>query len=159
MTSKLSQPVRDPIYDCTKQPIAIDGDTLARTSITYSAQTNGSATLLDPLNATSGSKTTIFVMGANSSQPFRWNTMALRMRMVFHKLADTTAAAQSTSSTDAATGTPQAMPYNSPSWNMVGALINQIKVSINDTEVWSSIPTSFLSDWTARLIRNHTYDG
>lgn len=158
MTSKLSQPVRDPIYDCTKQPIAIDGDTLARTSITYSAQTNGSATLLDPLNATSGSKTTIFVMGANSSQPFRWNTMALRMRMVFHKLADTTAAAQSTSSTDAATGTPQAMPYNSPSWNMVGALINQIKVSINDTEVWSSIPTSFLSDWTARLIRNHTYD-
>ena len=157
MTTKLTEPVQDHLYDSTKAPVAIDGDTIARTSTLYSAQTNGSASLADPLNNPTGSKTTLFVLGANSSQPFRWSTMMLRMKMVFHQLGNTAAAAPSTSN---ATGSTPATanPYNAPSWNMTGAFIQNIKCSINDTEIWSSTPNYFLQDWTARLLKNHTFD-
>ena len=157
MTSTITKPIHDPLYDCTKMAVGNDGDTLARSSITYSAQTNGSASLTDPLNSASAVKTTLFALGASTTSPFRFNTMGLRLKMLFHKLGDPTTSAPA-AATSAVNNLADAMPFNSPSWNLVGSLINQIKLSINDTEVYSCTPTYFLQEFTARLIRNHTYD-
>ncbi len=154
---RLTEGVHDPIYSATRAPVRIDADTLERSSVLYSAQTNGSATLADPLNSTAAPKTTLFVIGSSSASPIRFNTMGLRVRSVIH-LQGNTAASAPFNDPEVAFHPSQPLGYNAPSWNLPGRWINQIKLSLNDVVLYESTPGYFCEEFSARLFRNHTFE-
>lgn len=158
-SSEVFRPIDDPIYQLSSQPLAVDKDTVHRTASYVNAQTNGSATLLNPLNSTSGTKTT-FTVNNPSGSKLRWGTMGLAVEMVFHQLATAaTATAVATAAavpTIAVTNVISPQPANAPSWNMIASLINSATLKISGVEVYKS--TNFLAEFTARLLRHYDYD-
>ena len=151
------EPSIDPVYAITRQPIRVDASSLSRASTLFSAQTNGSAAITDPLNSASSPKTTLFVFSSSSSNPVLFDNIYLRMRMVVHLLGTPTSSAPFNDPEVLNVGC-EAVGYNSPPWNLSAALINQCKITINDSEIWSNAPGYFCQDFTARLLKNHTYD-
>lgn len=153
----VTEPSIDPVYAITRQPIHVDASSLSRAATLFSAQTNGSAAIADPLNSATSPKTTLFVFSSSTANPVLFDNIYLRMRMVVHLLGTPTSSAPFNDPELLNVG-PEAVGYNSPPWNLAGALINQCKITINDSEIWSNAPGYFCQDWTARLLKNHTYD-
>lgn len=143
------RPIHDPLYDMTRVPIPVDGDTNIRISQSYPSNSKGTGNLTDPLNA---GHITTFNITQGAAMKFRWGTMALRLNMVFHEKGATGA------SCPVKTGQP-VQPLNAPPWNMVGALIQNISLTINSgADLYTCTSDHFVEEFTARMLTQYDYD-
>jgi len=147
----------DGVYTSFSKPSVIDKDTRKRVTNVIAAASNGVGTLTSPLNGPNTQRTS-FVVRASGANKIRWDTLCLRVSMVFTKWGDTTHAAPSTGVTDA-DAVVLGMPFNSPSWNMVFNLISSVSLKMNNAEVYnSSQGSSYANEVTARLFRYFSYE-
>lgn len=139
-------PVGDPVYDMTHAPAPYDGATMYRQTRITAPTTGASATIAAPLNSAGQSRTVISLVNGGGVR-YRWGTMALRLQMVFTLGNNTAAAADPTRC--------------SPPWNMIPYLFQSLSVSINrgSTQIVNfPDPLSFGAAFTAKMLREYTYD-
>ena len=147
-------PIDDPLYTLSSVPIPVDKDTLHRTE-TVTNPNFGQALVTAPFNDASGGKPTcefdIEMRGRT------WGNLALKLGMVFTERGNSAAALPTTETTQAI-GVIQGRPYNAPSWNMTASLISQISLEIGGVTIWECKANHYLEDFTARLLRNYSYE-
>jgi hypothetical protein len=149
--------VNDPVYTAFQEPAAIDKDTRIRKGNFIPAVIGGSGSVASPLNGPNAQRTT-FEITTTGSNRIRWDTLGVRIGMVFTKLDSSAAAAPSTAATDVLNKVIS-QPYNSPSWNMTFALISGVTLKFNGVTVYDSAhDSSYVSEVTARLLRYYSYE-
>ena len=102
----------DPLYNASTQPAQVDESTSERHSNYITAITGGSGTLAAPLNNTGAAAKTSFEITQGSQAHYRWDTLGLRMKMVFTLNANA-AAACAVSAADAG---HQGHDQDDPTW-------------------------------------------
>lgn len=139
----VTQPVRDSVYDRSLASAPVDQDTIYR-SASYREAPDSRGTVANPLNSI-GRKTE-FLFNQGTASKIRWGGMALRLTMEI----------SAAGAAMAITGNGE--PKQAPDWNMVGRLIRQIKLELNTgKELYSSSDGHYLEEFTANLLRNHTW--
>jgi len=146
--------VDDPIYYATLREAGISNQTAQRESGLITTP-NGYGSLASPLNGPSP-KQVVFDHAGADCKTMRWNNCALKLTMYFHLTGDTTA--QLPQVTAVTNTSSRGMFYNVPAWNMVGSLISSVVLYINETEIYKSTAGHFLEDFTARLLRQYSYE-
>lgn len=154
--AEIYRPIDDQIYNISKQPAAIDKDTVFRYA-TYQCANSGSgtATAASPLN--SGTNQTTFDITNNAGSTIRYGTLGLRLRGIFTLLGNSAATVPLTTAESAGVNNlVGGLPYNAPSWNMLFKTINQMTIFVNGAPVYNSIPGLFCEDMTAKLLRYYS---
>lgn len=147
-------PIDDPLYTLSSVPVPVDKDTMHRTE-TVIYPNCGQALVTAPFNDATGGKPNLeFDIEMRGRT---WGNLALKLGMVF-TLRGNPAAALPTTATDQEIDAIQGRPYNAPSWNMVASLIKDISLEIGGVEIWSARSDHYLEDFTARLLRNYSYE-
>jgi hypothetical protein len=138
------QSVKDPIYQISSKPVSVDSDTIRKATRTIPATANGVGTL--GAGQTLRGKRTVFDWSNGTTSKMRWDTTCLEVDLRFTLAADVEG-----------TLTPI---HCSPSWNMFGRLIDQIKLNFNGSgvEIYSRSNGQYLPDFTARMLRYYTVD-
>lgn len=154
LNTEIYRPVDDQLYSITSQYAAVDKDSLGRISSYQNATSGGFGTLANPLNSPANEQT-IIELGQGSGSKLRYGNLSLRTRMVFTDLANPAQACPTTAYAAAnANKRVGGLPVCAPSWNMVGALIENVRLDINSGETtYISTSGRFLEEFTARLIR------
>lgn len=131
----------DPLYTASDNQVSVDADTEHRLCRVIPPTSNGSGTIADHLNG----KKTSFEVANGGNHKIRWNTSALRIGMTF---------------ADAATGGTIAGKTASPPWNLVGALINNIRLTFNNggEAIFNSTGANYVHIFTANLLRFFSHD-
>lgn len=154
--SEIFRQIDDGIYNIAKQPAPVDRDTVFRYS-SYACANSGSGagTAAAPLNY--GTNQTTFSLNQQSGAHLRFGTLGLRLKMIFTDV-DSVATCPLTDGEATAITKIGGLPSSAPSWNLCGAFVSQMVISMNGVPIYSSVSGHFLEDWTAKLIYMYSHD-
>lgn len=139
-TQSVFNTVHDPDYDVLQKQIAIDGDTLKKSTRRIPASANGSGSIATPING----KTTEFLFGIGGNARARLDTTRLNIGLKIHSASATAATAVNVA----------------PPWNMICKMINQLTLTFNGNSpaVYNKANNLFKADFMARLIHNYSLE-
>jgi hypothetical protein len=134
--------VRDPIYSVSQKPVAVDSDTIRKSTRIIPASADGSAsTLAGSLNG----RRTVFNFSNGTNQRMRWDTTVLEVDLQW---------------STAAGGFAASAVNCAPSWNLFGRLVDAIKLNFNGSgvEIYNKSGGYYLPDFTARMMRYYNLE-
>lgn len=150
-------PLDDAAYVVANAPVEVDASSTGRTSIIYAAQTNGSGSTALPINR-EGAGSTMFRIEQNQSQPFRWNTMGVRIRAVVTKMGgiDDAPVQGGHAGFDSVQHAEYDQPFDSIDGFAVGSMINWLRVGVNGVNIVNTTPGQYMPTFIASMCMNHS---